>query len=236
MSSQLLADALVLNRSYEAAAISASDLMKSMGLQETTLVVIGADLEPASGSGFDLAELVSRAYPQTGIVVLLDKVTRISVISAFRSGARGVFSRKRSMNAFLECIDYVHRGCIWAGQRESAILLEALRNIPAPAISAASSVQALSARELQVVQRAAQGKTDRTISHELNLSEHTVKNYLSRAFEKLGGSGRIELLFYLTVKGYTFSELDGAVGKKTLQGALNTGTTESKQFRPPCLG
>jgi hypothetical protein len=35
----------------------------------------------------------------------------------------------------------------------------------------------------------------------LRLSEHTVKNYLFRAFEKLGVSSRIELLFYLTTRG-----------------------------------
>jgi hypothetical protein len=47
------------------------------------------------------------------------------------------------------------------------------------------------------------------IASELNLSEHTVKNYLFRAFEKLGVSSRIELLFYLTMRGHTF---DGAKG------------------------
>lgn len=36
------------------------------------------------------------------------------------------------------------------------------------------------------------------IARELRLSEHTVKNYLFKAFEKLGVSSRIELLFYLT--------------------------------------
>ena len=58
---------------------------------------------------------------------------------------------------------------------------------------------------MQVVQYAAKGKTNRTIANELGLSEHTVKNYLFRAFEKLGVSSRVELLFYLTIRGHTFS-------------------------------
>jgi DNA-binding NarL/FixJ family response regulator len=36
---------------------------------------------------------------------------------------------------------------------------------------------------------------------ELGLSEHTAKNYLFRAFEKLGVQNRVELLFYLTSRG-----------------------------------
>jgi DNA-binding NarL/FixJ family response regulator len=56
-----------------------------------------------------------------------------------------------------------------------------------------------------VVKCAARGKTNKSIAAELGLSEHTVKNYLFRAFEKLGVSSRVELLFYLTVSGHTFS-------------------------------
>lgn len=37
----------------------------------------------------------------------------------------------------------------------------------------------------------------------------TVKNYLFRAFEKLGVSSRIELLFYLTMRGHTFKGAKG---------------------------
>ena len=62
----------------------------------------------------------------------------------------------------------------------------------------------LTLRELEVVKCAARGKTNKVIASELSLSEHTVKNYLFRAFEKLGVSNRVELLFYLTSRGHTF--------------------------------
>ena len=38
--------------------------------------------------------------------------------------------------------------------------------------------------------------TNREISNQLNLSEHTVKNYLFRIFDKLGVSSRTELVLY----------------------------------------
>jgi two-component system, NarL family, nitrate/nitrite response regulator NarL len=45
--------------------------------------------------------------------------------------------------------------------------------------------------------------TNREIASHLTLSEHTVKNYLFRVFDKLGVSNRAELLmFVLSNNGY----------------------------------
>jgi two-component system, NarL family, nitrate/nitrite response regulator NarL len=205
MSSDLLASALARDSRCEAAAIQPSDLMHALATSEVDLVVIGVDLNSRIESGFDLANAVCRAYPNTYIVILLNHTTHEFVINAFRSGARGVFSRQLPMTEFLECVEHVGKGMIWVAREESSALLEAFKSIPAPNILSASSSPALTARELQVVQCAAKGKTNKTIASELHLSEHTVKNYLFRAFEKLGVSSRVELLFYLTIRGHTFS-------------------------------
>ena len=53
----------------------------------------------------------------------------------------------------------------------------------------------LSKRELEVVRSLAEGLTNREIAEKLGLSQHTVKNYLFRVFDKLGVSSRVELLF-----------------------------------------
>jgi DNA-binding NarL/FixJ family response regulator len=47
------------------------------------------------------------------------------------------------------------------------------------------------------VQLVAGGRTNREISRELGLSEHTVRNYLFRIFNKLGTSNRLELALYV---------------------------------------
>ncbi len=123
------------------------------------------------------------------------------VVNAFRSGARGVFSRQQSIEEFLDCVAHVAKGFIWAGQGETTSLLQAIRNIPSVAFSPAGNTAALTSRELEVVQHAAKGMTNKAIALSLCLSEHTVRNCLFRAFEKLGVSSRIELLFYLTIRG-----------------------------------
>lgn len=204
MSSHLLAEALIRDRRCDTAAVAASDLLRTLAARDTDLVVISADLDAGSGAGFELAEAVHRAHPDMIIVLLLNQGDRESVINAFRSGARGVFSRQRPMTEFLDCIDHVKKGYIWAGREETNFLLEIFRTLPVPGGLAASISPPLTRRELEVVECAATGKTNRAIADQLGLSEHTVKNYLFRAFDKLGISTRGELLFYLTMRGHTF--------------------------------
>jgi DNA-binding NarL/FixJ family response regulator len=166
--------------------------------------VIGAELDHKSGNGFELAQSVSCRHPSVLIVILLNQSTHQSVVHAFRSGARGVFSRQQPVADFLDCIEHVRKGFIWAGAHETTLLLDALRCIPSPNMTMADESSPLTVRELEVVRCAATGKTNKVIAAELGLSEHTVKNYLFRSFEKLGVSNRVELLFYLTLKGHTF--------------------------------
>ncbi len=203
MSSDLLASTLTRERGCQASAAGSAELLERMADGKAQLVVIGADLNHETMTGFDLSRAVRRTYPATPIVILLNQSTHDSVINAFRSGASGVFSRQQPVADFLECIDHVRKGCIWAGKRETALLLGALSSIPCPNMSMDTDSSPLTIRELQVVKCAARGKTNKVIACDLGLSEHTVKNYLFRAFEKLGVSNRVELLFYLTQRGHT---------------------------------
>ena len=205
MSSDVLAKVLVSHCRCEAVAIQSVHLLPALSAAEVDLVVVGADLNGEIGTGFDLAYKVSCAHPNIGLVLLLNRSTSESVIHAFRSGARGVFSRQQPTSEFLDCVEDVRRGLICAGREETYSLLKAFRNIPAPNLFTTNDSPTLTARELEVVRCAAEGKTNRVIAKDLGVSEHTVKNHLFRAFEKLGVSSRVELLFYLTFRGHTFS-------------------------------
>jgi len=204
MSSDLLAARLAQDGRVHATGLRSADLMDQMANGKAQLVVIGSDLNHDTRTGFDLAHTVRRLHPAVPIVMLLTHSSRENVINAFRSGARGVFSRQRPVADFLDCIEHLRRGFIWAGPQETTLLLEAFNSVPSPNVLTASDATPLTMRELQVVKCAARGKTNKLIAVELGLSEHTVKNYLFRAFEKLGVSNRVELLFYLTQRGHTF--------------------------------
>ena len=203
MNSGLLADLLVRDLKYTAAAVLSCKLLQVLGTRDIDLVIVSADLSGRPGVGFELSKAVSCAHPKVPIVMLLDQPTHETVIKAFRCGARGVFSRQESTREFLDCAEHVRKGLIWADADETVFLLEALKSLPAPIELTEIDSPTLTKRELQVVRCAATGQTNKAIASELNLSEHTVKNYLFRTFQKLGVSSRVELLFYLTVRGYS---------------------------------
>lgn len=202
MSSDLLARALVHERVCRAVAIGPDEVLPGISKVHPQLVVLAADLRTKSGDGVSLAEAVARAYPAILLVLLLPQSSREGVINAFRAGARGVFPRERPLADFLDCIQRVKDGFLWTAGQEATFLLQAIKSLPAQNVLSALNAPSLTARELQVVKYAATGKTNKAIARELSLSEHTVKNYLFRAFEKLGVSSRIELLFYLTLAGH----------------------------------
>ena len=72
-------------------------------------------------------------------------------------------------------------------------------------------MEQLSKREMEVVNAVAEGLTNREIAKRLGLSEHTIKNYLFRVYDKLGVSSRVELLF-MTLSRNGPSEPTAGVG------------------------
>jgi len=140
--------------------------------------------------------------PDIGKIVLLDSDTREGVVQAFRAGARGIFCLADSSFASLcECVQRVYRGEIWATARQLRYLLDSVSHAPTLQVLTAAGDRLLTSREEQVVALVADGLSNRNIATELGLSEHTVKKYLFRIFEKLGISNRVELVLYAVHHG-----------------------------------
>ena len=75
-------------------------------------------------------------------------------------------------------------------------MVEALATAQPLPIANSKGERLLTDREEQIVALVAEGLTNRDIAEHLGLSEHTIKNYLFRIFDKLGVSTRVELILY----------------------------------------
>jgi len=147
---------------------------------------------------------VHMMYPQVPLILLGDCYERDIVVSAFRSGVRGMFCfAETSLRLLCKCIHAVRDGQVWANTRQIHFLLEQVCQVPSLRVINDCGHSLLTPREEQVVALVAEGMSNRDVSHELNLSEHTVKKYLFRIFDKLGVSNRVELVLYAVHHGDT---------------------------------
>jgi DNA-binding NarL/FixJ family response regulator len=137
------------------------------------------------------------AHPEVPKVLLVNSFDRELVVSAFRSGARGIFTITDSnLRDLCKCLLAVAEGQIWTTNEQLNYLIELISEVPSLRVLNARGKPLLTPREEQVVALVAEGLGNRQIARELNLSEHTVKKYLFRIFEKLGISSRVELVLY----------------------------------------
>jgi two-component system nitrate/nitrite response regulator NarL len=202
MSRQLVVDGLLRSKCFEAvAAATPEEVILALDRAPFDVMLISTGFSPDPVEGLRFVSEVRHLHREVSIVVVLDALERNLVVEAFRCGAQGVFCRSDSFQALCKCILCVHEGQVWASSAELEFVLEALTD-PQPIETRGSpSARPLSKREEEIAHMVAEGFSNRQISERLDLSEHTIKNYLFRVFEKLGVSTRVELTLYALKRG-----------------------------------
>jgi DNA-binding NarL/FixJ family response regulator len=153
--------------------------------QKPALVVAAWTLR--DGTGVDVCREVLARVPGTRVVILGEShVDADAVRAASGVGALGYLSRR--MGALGLC-RALHDFAVGGVPRAAAPPLR-LREHFRPGTG--SGLLALTAQEHRVLELVARGKTNKEIGGTLGLSEKTVKNYLSHAFEKLSVSRRAQ--------------------------------------------
>jgi two-component system, NarL family, nitrate/nitrite response regulator NarL len=194
---QLLADALRRDRYLEviSSLSHTRDLIEAASVHHFDVLVVSSNLDGEPLRGFEVLRELRATRPDLRAIMLLDSSKREAILQAFRSGARGIFSRHDSVETLCKCVRTVCEGQVWANSQQMSFAVEELASSPTVRAVDANGLNLLSKRELEVVRCLAEGLTNREIAERLGLSQHTIKNYLFRVFDKLGVSSRLELLF-----------------------------------------
>jgi DNA-binding CsgD family transcriptional regulator len=98
-------------------------------------------------------------------------------------GVRGVLRKTLGPELLIKCLGKVCEGELWFDKSLTASFLSA-------------KMVALTKRESQLVALLSQGLKNKEIASTLQISEGTVKVYLSRLFQKVGVKDRFELALY----------------------------------------
>jgi len=180
-----------------ALAVDSLEIHKAVKEFQPDVAVISAGLKDGPKMGFKAARELWVSGSKTKTIILIDASVSATVTEVFRAGARGIVGRDEPFETLCKCIYVVHQGQVWINSSQLLGLIDHLVKSAPPSMVSVGGSKLLTKREEGVVGLVAEGLTNRAISHQLSLSEHTVRNYLFRIFNKLGTSNRLELALYV---------------------------------------
>ena len=198
--SQLLTRALKNRRDFQVSsvALETSALDSVLQSNHADVVLVAGNHLPDLG----LLRWLRTSYPRVAPVLLAESDDRETVVNALRAGAKGIFLFTHTPFPMLcKCIHCVFRGEVWINSQQMNYVLDALSEVPTLRVVNSNGRSLLTPREEQVVALVADGLTNRGVAVELGLSEHTIKKYLLRIFDKVGTSSRVELVLYAMSHG-----------------------------------
>ena len=165
--------------------------------QESQPDVILMDLLMPDMDGIEATRQIISHQPQTRILVLTSFAADNKVFPAIKAGALGYLLKDSSPSELIRAIRQVHRG---EPSLHPTIARKLLQEIARPT-ELQSTPEALTAREVMVLQLIAQGLSNQEIADRVATSESTVRAHVSRILAKLHLASRTQAALYAVREG-----------------------------------
>jgi DNA-binding NarL/FixJ family response regulator len=156
------------------------------------------------GGGIEATRHIVSQFPETKVVMVTSFADDELLVRAIRAGAVGYVLKQVGNEELLRAIRAAAEGEALLDPSTTARLLSKVRLAERKADE--DAFRDLSPREMDVLVQVAKGKTNAEIGEVLNLSEKTVRNYVSTILEKLQLSNRVELATY-AVEHHLFEQM-----------------------------
>ena len=147
------------------------------------------DLRMPLMEGVEVVRQIRSRDSQARVIVLTTYDTDDEISRALKAGAKAYVLKDISADGLVNCIRDVLAGKTYLAPAAAAKLAEGV-----------SRVQ-LTPREMATLKLLADGKANKEIANELDISERTVKTHLGHLFEKLGVTSRTEAIKVATRRG-----------------------------------
>jgi two-component system, NarL family, response regulator DevR len=156
--------------------------------------VVLMDIRMPGEGGIEATRQITERFPKSKVVMLTSFVDDELIVRAILAGAVGYVLKQVGNAELLRAIGAVARGESLLDPATTTRLLARVREVERKTES--DAFRDLSDRELDVLTEVARGKSNAEIGTKLNLSEKTVRNYLSTVLEKLHLTNRVELAVF----------------------------------------
>jgi DNA-binding NarL/FixJ family response regulator len=164
--------------------------------RDTRPDVVLMDLSMPELNGADATRAILERDPQCRVIVLSMYAQREYVRRALKAGAAGYVVKRSAAKEVVEAIRAVHAGQRYLSARVADVVLDDYTDEKQD-----DPLARLSAREREVLQLLAEGRTGAQIAERLSLSQKTVETYRARLVEKLGIRDLAGLVRFAIQKG-----------------------------------
>ena len=151
--------------------------------------VVLLDIRLPDGSGLEACRKILAHDSDRKILILTSVIDDNLVYDAMSSGAHGYLLKEINAQGLCQAIIDVAAGKFILDPTVTTRVLNMIRGGSTPA-QESNKLAILSTQEHRVLALVAEGKTNKEIAEQMELSDKTVKNYLSNIFEKLQISRR----------------------------------------------
>lgn len=137
---------------------------------------------------------IRNELPALTVVIVSADSDRQTILQAMNFGAAGFIPKSSSRNQMADAIDKVLQGEVYV---PPDILRHTAPSSPVTGTSHRldnNALQALTRKQLQVLERMTQGESNKQIAHHLNIAETTVKTHVSAILRQLGAQNRVQAI------------------------------------------
>ncbi|MEX2080530.1 MAG: response regulator transcription factor [Dehalococcoidia bacterium] len=162
--------------------------------------VILMDIKMPALNGIEATRLILKESPHIGIILVTMSDDPESVFSGMRAGSRGYVLKEADPAELKRAIDAAHVGEVLLCPIIAKKVLHHFGEGPARQPTGVP-YEDLTHRELEVLQLAAEGLTNREIASTLVITEKTVKNHVANIFSKLQVNDRTQAILFALRSG-----------------------------------
>ena len=159
--------------------------------------IVLMDLSMPGMGGISATRKLLSLLPRTQVLVLTVHTEDANLFQAIKAGAQGYILKDCTPEDLTSAIRYVHAGDTITSPDIAKKMITTFEGIR----SNTELTPSLTEREIEVIKALAQGKSNKEIARDLDISEKTVRNHASNIYKKLHIFDRTQAVIYAVRHG-----------------------------------
>ena len=180
----------------------ASDGLEAIAAARETLPdIILMDLNMPNCTGLEAVKQIKKELPEIKVIMLTISDDDQDVFTAIKNGAEGYLLKNMEPRELFEMLEKTRNGELAIKGVLARKILQEFRQLEGKTEKPPETSEALTPREIRVLQLIATGASNLEIAQSLYISENTVKLHLRNILTKLQLNNRIQAAVYAVKKG-----------------------------------